>query len=355
MGLSKATPVSAAALALSTIIFLSLTADTSAQSRVCRNLQAQLSAVSSGGGRSGAAIASLKRKLDQARSTAHQKRCGALFGKRSQECSALNASIQRMSGELASLQSGQSTGGSAEQQRQQIRAKMRANGCGQRTTKKQAPAQQKAAKPKRAPAQQQAAKPKQTQPQAPARRGKTYRTMCVRLCDGYYFPISFSVPREHFERDEETCHKRCPGTDVALYVHRPGEESDQMISYRNDERYQKLSTAFSYRQSGFRPSCGCSPATSDLSVAMDDKEDRPGLSMETTAALRPSSDEDGQILDVPIPQPAPRRPSEPQKVSAEPRQLPPPEERQVRLVGPKFLPDPSEVIDLRDPDRLPVQ
>ena len=24
----------------------------------------------------------------------------------------------------------------------------------------------------------------------------TYRTMCVRLCDGYYFPISFTTTRE---------------------------------------------------------------------------------------------------------------------------------------------------------------
>ena len=29
----------------------------------------------------------------------------------------------------------------------------------------------------------------------------TYRTLCVRLCDGYYFPVSFSTLPNHFQRD----------------------------------------------------------------------------------------------------------------------------------------------------------
>ena len=32
----------------------------------------------------------------------------------------------------------------------------------------------------------------------------TYRTVCVRLCDGYYFPVSFSTLPSHFARDTET-------------------------------------------------------------------------------------------------------------------------------------------------------
>ena len=33
----------------------------------------------------------------------------------------------------------------------------------------------------------------------------TYRTMCVRLCDGYYFPISFSTTSERFPEDAQNC------------------------------------------------------------------------------------------------------------------------------------------------------
>jgi hypothetical protein len=31
----------------------------------------------------------------------------------------------------------------------------------------------------------------------------TYRTVCVRLCDGFYFPISFSTYRSHFKKDAQ--------------------------------------------------------------------------------------------------------------------------------------------------------
>ena len=37
----------------------------------------------------------------------------------------------------------------------------------------------------------------------------TYRTLCVRLCDGYYFPVSFSTLPNHFQRDSELCASQC--------------------------------------------------------------------------------------------------------------------------------------------------
>jgi hypothetical protein len=39
----------------------------------------------------------------------------------------------------------------------------------------------------------------------------TYRTLCVRLCDGFYFPISFATPRSKFGDDAERCERQCPG------------------------------------------------------------------------------------------------------------------------------------------------
>ena len=41
----------------------------------------------------------------------------------------------------------------------------------------------------------------------------TYRTICVRLCDGYYFPVSFSTLPNHFQRDAQ---------HVPVAVRRPG-------------------------------------------------------------------------------------------------------------------------------------
>jgi len=44
----------------------------------------------------------------------------------------------------------------------------------------------------------------QTRTQRSAPSG-TYRTLCVRRCDGYYFPISFSTTRDHLAVDEAMC------------------------------------------------------------------------------------------------------------------------------------------------------
>ena len=37
----------------------------------------------------------------------------------------------------------------------------------------------------------------------------TYRTICVRLCDGYFFPVSFSTLPNHFPRDADICQQKC--------------------------------------------------------------------------------------------------------------------------------------------------
>ena len=44
--------------------------------------------------------------------------------------------------------------------------------------------------------------------------GSTYRTVCVRTCDGFYFPISFSTTQDHFRDDEASCQRMCPAAEV---------------------------------------------------------------------------------------------------------------------------------------------
>ncbi|MCB1487565.1 MAG: DUF2865 domain-containing protein [Bauldia sp.] len=91
--------------------------------------------------------------------------------------------------------------------------------------------------------------------------GGTYRTLCVRTCDGYYFPISFQATAGEFGRDEAACHAQCPTADVSLYVYRnPGEDATQMVSMAG-EPYTALPTAFLYRTRYIRAcSCGAVPA-----------------------------------------------------------------------------------------------
>jgi len=74
-----------------------------------------------------------------------------------------------------------------------------------------------------------------------------YRTMCVRLKDGYYWPISFSRTKADLKRDNIKCQKSCSGK-VRLFYYR--NTSDDLGSMRDlkGKRYSSLKTAFLYRK-----------------------------------------------------------------------------------------------------------
>jgi uncharacterized protein DUF2865 len=81
--------------------------------------------------------------------------------------------------------------------------------------------------------------------------GGTYRMRCVRLCDGFYLPVSFATRRQRFARDAKQCEQSCP-TRARLFVHRnPGESADDMVDLAG-RPYRKLPTAFCTEPSTLR-------------------------------------------------------------------------------------------------------
>lgn len=100
-----------------------------------------------------------------------------------------------------------------------------------------------------------------------------YRTLCVRSCDGFFFPISSNTSSNSFERDELACQLMCPGTKTDLYFHRSrDQESEDMISYRGGESYEKLPNAFSYRTNAAPRSEACSCNMSAFHAEMSRRE-----------------------------------------------------------------------------------
>jgi hypothetical protein len=84
----------------------------------------------------------------------------------------------------------------------------------------------------------------------------TYRTLCVRLCDGYYFPVSFSTLPNHFQRDAEQCQSQCAAPAELYYHQNPGGAVEQMVSAENQQPYTNLKTAWRYRKE-FVAGCSC--------------------------------------------------------------------------------------------------
>jgi len=127
----------------------------------------------------------------------------------------------------------------------------------------------------------------------------TYRTMCVRQCDGYYFPVSFSTLPSQFSADETQCSDRC-AAPTELFVYRnPGEDVEQMVSL-DGRPYTSLENAWLYRTK-FIDGCSCDAAEySEAKIAEAQGEQEAGddliepLPGEARSAARSGLESDGE-------------------------------------------------------------
>ena len=186
-------------------------------------------------------------------------------------------------------------------------------------------------------------------------QGNTYRTLCVRTCDGYFFPISYSTVPGKFADDEKVCRAMCPASEVALYSHRnPGEDISQAVSI-SGRNYSELPNAFAYRKA-FNPSCSCKAAGetwADALKQLDDQTVERGDIVVNEERARQLSQPQVDAQGKPI---RPTRPNAPTAKSAttapaskgaspaattateEKSEDGDPAKRQVRSVGPTFYP-----------------
>jgi hypothetical protein len=85
--------------------------------------------------------------------------------------------------------------------------------------------------------------------------GGTYRTVCVRTCDGYYYPISYATTQDKFAEDAQTCQQTCPAAETVLMSNPTGADINQAAS-SSGAPYSSLPNAFKYRTQ-LVPSCSC--------------------------------------------------------------------------------------------------
>ena len=78
-----------------------------------------------------------------------------------------------------------------------------------------------------------------------AKRG-SYRTICVRTCDGYYFPISFAAPRTRLKADAQKCTEQYPAGESVLFYHPSNGDPGRAVTITGD-RYSDQPYAFRFR------------------------------------------------------------------------------------------------------------
>ena len=257
---------------------------------MCPRLEAQLATIDRGGGdpakdeqirRYQDAAAKQQGELDRVTSQAKRMGCDSsgffsLFSGQSAQCGPVNTQIQQMRANLEQittslerLRTGGVGGADRDNQRRSVLTALAQNNCG--------PQYANAA---RGPGNflESLFGNNNNNPVAPpgadlGAQSGTYRTVCVRSCDGAYFPISFATVPGRFPDDEKTCKALCPAAEATLYSYRnPGEDMNQAVSI-NGQPYSSSPNAFRYRQE-FNPSCACKAAGqtwSDALKSIDDK------------------------------------------------------------------------------------
>ena len=80
------------------------------------------------------------------------------------------------------------------------------------------------------------------------------RRVCVRLCDGFFFPVPASTAPD--ADTENVCRALCPSAGVALYTLPASSDRIEDAANGRGERYSALPAAFRYR-TGNGPACGC--------------------------------------------------------------------------------------------------
>jgi hypothetical protein len=330
---------------------------------MCPRLEAQLASIDRGG-TDPAKDEQIRRYQDSAarqqaeldRVTIQARRMGcessgffSLFNGQNAQCGPVNNQIQQMRANLDQittnlerLRSGGLGGSERESQRRSVLLALAQNNCGAQYANA---------------VQQQQQGPgnflnnlfggnSNSSPVPPADSGApsgTYRTVCVRACDGGYFPISFATVPGRFADDEKSCKALCPATEANLYAYRnPGEDINQAVSI-SGQTYTSSPNAFKFRQE-FNPSCACKAAGQSWSEALksiDEKaaaeqqgdiivteENAKKLARPPATKATPVPAKKGSVATAPDPAPA-ATPSAPSNASSD--------NKQIRTVGPTFI------------------
>jgi len=171
----------------------------------------------------------------------------------------------------------------------------------------------------------------------------TYRTVCVRTCDGGYFPISFATVPGRFADDEKTCKALCPATEANLYAYRnPGEDINQAVSI-NGQPYTALPNAFHYR-SEFNPACSCRAPGQSWGDALKGIDDKAEAQQQGDIIV---TDESSKRMSQPVRAPAAAQKkgaaaapasAQPAPADAAPAADASTGDRPIRSVGPTFIP-----------------
>ncbi|HZH50315.1 MAG TPA: DUF2865 domain-containing protein [Microvirga sp.] len=92
------------------------------------------------------------------------------------------------------------------------------------------------------------------------------RLICVRTCDGSFFPLSSSPGGR--QGADEMCQALCPGTETKAYAYPGGDNGlNRAVSVSSSQPYTSLANAFKFRKT-FDASCACKKENESWAVVL---------------------------------------------------------------------------------------
>jgi hypothetical protein len=96
------------------------------------------------------------------------------------------------------------------------------------------------------------------------------KAVCVRTCDGGFFPLANNSRKGGAEGLEDMCRALCPNTEARVFTSAPSAEIDDAVGL-DGQPYRALPNAFKYRTK-YDPTCTCKPADKSWVQALADAE-----------------------------------------------------------------------------------
>jgi hypothetical protein len=94
--------------------------------------------------------------------------------------------------------------------------------------------------------------------------------VCVKSCDGSFFPVSYSAHRGNLDELNDLCRALCPNAEVTLYTRSLSRDMKSAVSI-DGEPYRDTQNAFKFEKS-VEPSCSCKAPGQTWVQALADAE-----------------------------------------------------------------------------------
>lgn len=252
---------------IATCIAFACLAPAQAQQVDCRALQSQIAVYpqSEGENRARAAINQRRSEIDRLSAQGQSMGCGRpqflFFNQSPPACEGIDRRIESLSASLSQLEAAAQRAGGG---RAQLIAQFNAYCQGRPAPRERGFLEQlfggEAFRQEQLEAPGGMLEPVEEGPQ----RGT--KAVCVRTCDGGFFPVSYSAGRGNTEQLADLCRAQCPFAETRVYTYSPARDIVDAVS-ADGEPYTSHPNALRFRRT-FDKTCTCRPPDTSWAEAL---------------------------------------------------------------------------------------